>query len=157
MRIAERSTATNDFTQHMAKLAFAGPPTTAAARAFFDKAWTPVMTAFWRDAKGYGNNRIPLDTMMKFVSLEVYAARAWAGPRPYPDGRIGFAWNQTPLGAPPAETQQLAARLAQAIQGAYGDSGTAAKACSPQGAYTWCAPQLPGAAFNPGWKTFETW
>lgn len=157
IRIAQRSTAINDFTQHTAKLAYAGPPATAAARAFFDKAWTPVMTAFWRDAKGYGNNRIPLDTMMKFVSLEVYAARAWAGPRPYPDGRIGFAWNQSPRGAQPAETQQLATRLAQAIQGAYGDSGTAAKACSPQGAYTWCAPQLPGAAFNPGWKTFETW
>ena len=52
VRIAERSTATNDFTQHTAKLAYAGPPATAAARAFFDKAWTPVMTAFWRDAKG---------------------------------------------------------------------------------------------------------
>ena len=157
VRIAERSTATNDFTQHIAKLAFAGPPATAAARAFFDKAWTPVMTAYWRDAKGYGLNNVSLDTMMKFVSLEVYAARAWAGPRPYPDGRIGFAWNQSPRGAAPAQTQQLAARLAQAIQGAYGDGGTAAKACSPQGAYTWCAPMSPGAAFNPGWKTFESW
>ncbi len=104
IRIAQRSTAINDFTQHTAKLAYAGPPATAAARAFFDKAWTPVMTAFWRDAKGYGINRIPLDTMMAFVSLEVYAARAWAGPRPYPDGRIGFAWNQSPRGAQPAET-----------------------------------------------------
>lgn len=157
LRIAERSTATNDYTQHIAKLAFAGPPTTAAARAFFDKTWTPVMTAFWRDKVGYGENRIPLDKMMRFVSLEVYAARAWAGPRPYPDGRVGFAWNQSPEGASPAETKQLATRLAQAIQGAYGDAGTAAKACSPAGAYTWCAPQVAGAAFNPGWKTFETW
>jgi hypothetical protein len=157
IRIADRSTAINDFTQHMAKLAYVGPPTTAAARAFFDKAWTPVMTAFWRDTKGYGVNTIPLDTMMQFVSLEVYAARAWAGPRPYPDGRIGMAWNQTPRGAQPGETQQLAGRLAQAIQGAYGDGGTAAKACSPNGAYTWCAPQFPGAAFNAGWKTFDSW
>jgi hypothetical protein len=100
---------------------------------------------------------IPLDTMLKFVSLEVYSARAWAGPRPYPDGRVGFAWNQSPRGASAAETAQLATRLAQAIQGAYGDGGTAAKACSPNGAYTWCAPVLPGAAFNPGWKTFESW
>jgi hypothetical protein len=157
VRIAERSTAINDFSQHIAKLAFAGPATTAAARAFFDKAWTPILTAYWRDSKGYGQNTIPLDTMLKFVSLEVYSARAWAGPRPYPDGRIGFAWNQSPRGASAGETTQLATRLAQAIQGAYGDGGTAAKACSPNGAYTWCAPRLPGAAFNTGWKTFETW
>jgi hypothetical protein len=157
VRIAERSTAINDYSQHIAKLAFAGPPSTAAARAFFDKAWTPVLTAFWRDTAGYGRNSIPLDTMLKFVSLEVYSARAWAGPRPYPDDRVGFAWNQSPKGASPAETGQLATRLAQAIQGAYGDNGTAAKACSPNGAYTWCVPQLPGAAFNAGWKTFETW
>ena len=82
VRIAERSTAINDFSQHIAKLAFAGPPATAAARAFFDRAWTPVLTAFWRDPKGYGSNTIPHDTMLKFVSLEVYSARAWAGPRP---------------------------------------------------------------------------
>jgi hypothetical protein len=157
VRIAERSTAINDFAQHIPKLAYAGPPTTVTARAFFDKAWTPVLTAFWRDAKGYGGNRVPLETMMRFASLEVYAARAWAGPRPYPDGRIALAWNQSPAGAQPAETQRLATRVARAIQGAYGDGGTAAKACSPEGAYTWCAPQLPGAAFNPGWKIFETW
>jgi hypothetical protein len=157
IKIAERSTALNDYAQHIPKLAYAGPPATAAVRAFFDRTWTPVFTAFWRDPKGYGNNRIPLDTMMKFVSLETYAARAWAGPRPYPDGRVGFAWNQSPAGATPAETAQLATRLAQSIQGAYGDGGTAAKACSPEGAYTWCAPQLPGASFNGGWKTFETW
>jgi hypothetical protein len=157
VRIAERSTAINDFSQHIAKLAFAGPPATAAARAFFDRAWTPVLTAYWRDPRGYGGNSIPHDTMLKFVSLEVYSARAWAGPRPYPDGRIGLAWNQAPKGSTPAERQALATRLAQAVQGAYGDGGTAAKACSPNGAYTWCAPQLPGAQFNPGWKTFETW
>jgi hypothetical protein len=157
IKIAERSTAINDFAQHIPKLAYAGPPTTAAARAFFDKAWTPVMSAYWRDTGGYGGNTISLDTMMSFVSLEVYAARAWGGPRPYPDGRIGLAWNQSPAGAPLSESQQLATRLAQAIQGAYGDNGTAAKACSPQGAYTWCAPQLDGAFFNGGWKTFETW
>jgi hypothetical protein len=157
IRIAERSTALNDYAQHIPKLAYAGPPSTAAARAFFDRTWTPIFTAFWRDTKGYGGNRIPLDTMMKFVSLETYAARAWAGPRPYPDGRVGFAWNQTPAGAAPGDTAQLATRLAQSIQGAYGDGGTAARACSPEGAYTWCAPQLPGAAFNVGWKTFEAW
>jgi hypothetical protein len=68
-----------------------------------------------------------------------------------------LAWNQAPKGSTAAERQVLATRLAQALQGAYGDGGTAAKACSPTGAYTWCAPTLTGARFNLGWKTFETW
>ena len=96
--------------------------------------------------------------MLKFVSLEgllrprVGRAEALPGRahrNGVESGSEGFA--------SAAETQQLATRLAQAVQGAYGDAGTAAKACSPNGAYTWCAPQLPGAQFNPGWKTFETW
>ena len=95
--------------------------------------------------------------MLKFVSLEVYfrprvgRAKALPGRSDRPGVEPGSE------GSTPVERQALATRLAQAVQGAYGDGGTAAKACSPNGAYTWCAPQLPGAAFNPGWKTFETW
>jgi len=41
--------------------------------------------------------------------------------------------------------------------GAYGSGGTAARACSPSGAFTWCTPEVSGAAFNPAWDTFESW
>jgi hypothetical protein len=156
-KVAVRSSHVNDFVQHPPRLAYAGPPATIAARSLFDRSYFPLMTAYWNDKKGYGNNRISRDAMQKLVSLEVYAARSWAGRYPYPDGRLGFAWNEHPAGASPADVQALATRLARAIQAAYGDGGTAGKACSPTGAYTLCKPAVRGAAFNEGWKTFESW
>ena len=158
-RIAERSRAVNEFVQHPARLAFApnAPAQTGAARALFDRAYFPLMTAYWRDLKGYGGNRITPAQMQAFTSLQVYAARAWAIRNPYPDGRLGFAWNEHVPGVSAAQVQALATRLAQSIQGAYGDGGTAGKACGPTGAYTWCREALTGARFNPGWATFATW
>jgi hypothetical protein len=156
-KVAVRSSHVNDFVEHPAKLAFAGPAPTVAARSLFDRGYFPLMTAYWKDARGYGDNRISLDAMEKLVSLEVYAARAWAGRYPYPDGRIGFAWNEHPAGATPAQVQALATRLAQAIQGAYGDAGTAGKACGSTTTYILCKAAMRGAGFNEGWKTFETW
>jgi hypothetical protein len=158
-KIADRSRAVNEFVQHPARLAFApnAPPQTGAAKALFDRAYVPVMTAYWRDLKGYGGNRITLAQMQAFTSLEVYAARAWAIRNLYPDGRLGFAWNEHVPGASAAQVQALATRLAQSIQGAYGDAGTAGKACGPTGAYTWCREAVAGARFNPGWATFATW
>ena len=147
----------NEYVEHPARLAFAGPAPAVPARALFDRAYFPLMTAYWRDAKGYGNNRVSLAQMQALTNLEVYAARAWAIRNPYPDGRIGFAWNEHPAGATPAQVQALATRLAQSISGAYGDGGTATKACSPTGTYAWCKATLGGARFNPGWATFASW
>jgi hypothetical protein len=156
-KVATRSTHLNEFTEHPARLGFAGPPQTAPVRALFDRAYLALTTAYWRDTKGYGKNLIPLAQMETLVSLEVYAARAWAIRNPYPDGRIGFAWNEHPAGASPAEVQALATRLAQSILYAYGDGGTATKACGPTGAHSWCKAALAGARFNLGWATFATW
>jgi hypothetical protein len=156
-KVAVRSSHVNDFVEHPAKLAYAAPPAAAAARALFDRSYFPLMTAYWNDPRGYGDNRVPADVMQKLVSLQVYAARAWAARNPYPDGRIGFAWNEHPAGATPAQVQALATRLARAIQAAYGDGGLAGRACSPTGAFTLCKAALQGAAFNEGWKTFERW
>lgn len=156
-KVAIRSTHLNEFVEHPARLAFAGPAPAVPARALFDRAYFPLMTAYWRDAKGYGNNRVSLAHMQALTNLEVYAARAWAIRNPYPDGRIGFAWNEHPAGATPAQVQALATRLAQSISAAYGDGGTATKACSPTGTYAWCKASLAGARFNPGWATFASW
>jgi hypothetical protein len=156
-KIAARSSHINDFVEHPAKLASVGPPATVAARNLFDRSYFPLLTAYWNDPRGYGDNRISRDAMQKLVSLEVYAARSWAAHNPYPDGRIGFAWNEHPAGVTLGDVQALATRLARAVQAAYGDAGTAGKACSPTGAYTLCKAAVPGAAFNEGWKTFEAW
>src|SRR5439155_10915590 len=74
-KVATRSTRLNEFTEHAARVAFAGPGQTTAVRALFDRAYLPLMTAYWRDAKGYGNNRVSLPQMQALTSLEVYAAR----------------------------------------------------------------------------------
>jgi hypothetical protein len=156
-KVAVRSTRLNEYVEHPARLAFVGPAPAVPARALFDRVYFPLMTAYWRDAKGYGNNRVSLAHMQALASLEVYAARAWAIRNPYPDGRIGLAWNEHPPGATPAQVQALATRVAQSISAAYGDGGTATRACSPTGSYAWCKAVLGGARFNPGWTTFASW
>jgi hypothetical protein len=83
-KVGARSTRLNEFTEHPARLAFAGPPQAAPARALFERAYLPLMTAYWRDVKGYGNNHVSLAHMQTLASLEVYAARAWAIRKPVP-------------------------------------------------------------------------
>lgn len=156
-KVAVRSTHVNEFVEHPARLAYAGPPTTLPARTLFDRSYFPLMTAYLADTGGYGGNAISPDTMQRLASLEVYAARAWAGRNPYPDGRLGFAWNEHPPGVTPAQLKALATRIAQAIQGAYGDAGTAAKACGSPTAYTFCRPSVRGASFTSVWTRFGSW
>jgi hypothetical protein len=98
---------------------------------------------------------VSLDTMKHHVSLQVYAARLWLESHSYPDGRLAFAWDETAGTAD--QSRELATRLAQSIRDAYAPSATAARACSPTGAYTWCDCSMTGAAFNDVWKTFSTW
>ena len=70
---------------------------------------------------------------------------------------LGFAWGQLD-GASDSDLDTIAARLASAIHYAYDEGGgSASKACSPSGAYTWCACRVDGAAFNDGWDTFSSW
>lgn len=156
-----RSGYINDYAEHVARLANAGPASAAAARTYLNAHYVPLMNGAWRTAAGYGNTDISLTQMQHHISTQVYAARAWAGSHPVPDGRIGFGWSPRNPDADPgfaADVDTLAARLAAAIHGAYDDGGGAARfACSPSGAYTWCQCAVAGATFNDGWKTFATW
>lgn len=143
---------------HPARLAEAGPAGAAAARAFFDESYTPLGSAFWK-ADTYNTATLTLDQMKHFASTTVYAARAYAANNKEPDARIALAWNNQLDGASEADVKDLAARVAGAIRYAYDKGGpAAAKACSPSGAFTWCACGVGGAAFNGLWKTtFAGW
>jgi hypothetical protein len=153
---AERSTQTNEFVEHVASLAEAGGSSSSVAWAYLDLAYVPLMNAVWYAVSGYGNTEIDLDQMEHFVSGEVYAARAWMNTHDIPDGRLGFAWARESVDE--ADLETLAARLASSIHYAYDEGGgSAAHACSPSGAYTWCQCDLSGAEFNDGWETFDTW
>ncbi len=154
--VASRSRRVNEFVQHPARAAVAGPDAANAAQTYFGRAYTPLMNASWQQplASGLGDTQIPLLQMQRFVSVQVYASRAWAGTHSYPDGRIGFAW-APPAGLSGEEVRPVATRLAMAIRDAYAlEGGGAAKACSPTGSLTGCQCSVSGAAFNPGWNRF---
>lgn len=155
---AERSTQINEYVEHFARHAEVGPDSANTAQSYLGRAYTPTMNAVWRSPNtGYGDTRIELVQMEHFVSSEVYAARAWASSHTYPDGRLGFAWARTG-DASTEDLEVLAERLASAIRWAYAEGGgSAAGACSPSGAYTWCQCSVPGASFHDGWETFSIW
>ncbi|MSP93102.1 MAG: hypothetical protein EXR79_15100 [Myxococcales bacterium] len=156
--VAQRAEAVNLYAFHHPRLAALGPAGANAARVFFNESEMPLLNGAWH-SDAYNTTTIGLDAMKHFVSQQVYAARAWAVDHPYPDARIAFAWNDQLDGATPQQHAELAVRLASALRHAF-DVGKpqAAKACSPTGAYTWCACAMAGAAFNPGWQTtFDAW
>jgi hypothetical protein len=151
--VAARSDAINDFIQHVPRLAQAGGARAAAARAFLGRTYLPLMNGAFRSA-AYQTEGMSLDQMRHFVSNQIYAARAWGGP----GKRVGLGWTWRRDAAGAEEIRLLARRVASAVRGAYDDGGgAAAGACSPSRAYTWCQCTVPGARFNPGWKTFASW
>ena len=155
--VAEVSTPLNHYVEHVAWHAEEGPSDANTAQSYLGRAYVPVMNAVWNsDGDGYGNTAVDLDTMKHFVSHQVYAARAWSDSHNHPDGRLGFAWAR--YDTDDADLADLGARLASAIHYAYDEGGgSAAQACSPSGAYTWCACEVSGASSNDGWDTFGSW
>jgi len=155
--VAEVSTPLNHYVQHVARHAEGGPDSANTAQSYLGRAYTPLMNAVWRAGEGYGNTDVPLDTMQHFVSQQVYATRAWSTDHTYPDGRFGFAWARSD-GVEDADLAVLAARLASAVHYAWDEGGgSAAGACSPSGAYTWCACEVEGAQTNPAWGLLGSW
>lgn len=156
--VAGRAERVNDFVMHPGRHAYSylSPASSVAStRIFFDASYFPMMSAFWKSAGPYGDTSVSLDAMKHHVSLQVYAARLWLETHTYPDGRLGFAWDESAGTA--SERVELATRLAQSIRDAYAAGATPPRACSPTGAFTWCDCSVTGAAFNDGWKTFSSW
>jgi hypothetical protein len=172
--LGSKSRHVNQYTMHPARLAFA--PNSQAlqnVRDYFRTGYMPFENAFWTRrppacvAQGtcpdpeiaYHTRNLSTDVMSRFVSLQVYATRAWAlAPgKPYPRRRIGFAWNQH-TGATTAQTQALATRLAKALRGAYSLNGTPIYACSLTGSSTrLCNPSVASAHFTEAWEAFASW
>lgn len=62
----------------------------------------PLMDAFWGTNHGYGNTKVPLPVMQKFVAAQLAQVRAQGQPV------YGFAWNDMPAGISPAKVAALA-------------------------------------------------
>ena len=82
----------NDYLQHQLVLARVAPPTIEPARTYIQSAYAPLASAAWSWDTGYGWSAIPYDQMQSFVSLQVYALRAFSVALGQPQDHWGFAW-----------------------------------------------------------------
>jgi hypothetical protein len=157
--IATRSSHMNEFVEHVARLAVAGGTRTATARSYLGRAFTPLLNATWNNAAIYHTD-ITVPQMEKYVSLQVYAVRAWSRTHEYPDNRIGFGWEpfngDIPIPEFTPKLDLIADRLAASVHDAYRPGGTAARACSPTGSLGGCACEEAGASFNGAWADYST-
>ena len=152
-----RSKRTNEFTQHLARLAAAAPSAGAEARDFFDDTYVPLMNASWQqEGTGLGTTTIPAAEMADFVALQVYAGRAWSNTHVVPDRRVGFAWAPA-AGVTAPELVPIAQRMATSVRDAYVPGNGAVDACNPAGTLSGCQCEVAGAKFSSAWETFATY
>jgi hypothetical protein len=153
--LAARTSQLTDYFAHATRLLDADPDGTAAARAFFDAAYTPVGNASYQwgppelqpNGIGFGYTAITLPEMQAFVAAQTYALRTYFGGVGARD-RFGYAF--VPRVSTGAATQSaVAGRVAAAIRGSETEPSGA---CGPGG--DWCNGEIAGAQFNPAWATF---
>jgi hypothetical protein len=161
----ERAEQLNDYLEHLAILADAGPETAAAARAFLTRTYVPLANAAWPWNFGFGWTVVEPEVMAHFVATQTYAIRSFAGKNPhsFPGNRIGFAYapnGQAGLTLPDlaAGTGMIADRLGSSLHYAYNRGGSSpVGACGPPGEHVWCEANVAGALFNSAWKLLASW
>ena len=153
--LPDRRVALDDYLQHVAALARAGPETTAAARTFLESSYSPLANAAWQWESSFGWTLVDTAQMQHYVSAQTYALRHSGR------DRFGFAWaprNGTGLTSADftAQTGAILDRLAAAIR----DSGQPVDQADPGieacGA-AWCGGEVAGGWFNTSWSTFAVW
>jgi hypothetical protein len=165
------------FMEHMMSLVRAGPPSIGAAKVLFDRAYMPLANATWPARGpdpyappfccGHGWTLMPLDSMLRFVSEQIYSIRRYVGNHAQgpPRGRLGFSWQPTNnFDLPPREwdaaKRAIASRIGTAIRLSYRPGlGFSSRACvEPASSTDWCGgADVPGAAFTDAWRIFERW
>jgi hypothetical protein len=155
----------NDYLQHVAVLAGAGPPEAEPARAYLREAHNPLANAAWERDTGYGWTMVPTEQMAAYVSAQVHALRHFGATTGQTQDRFGFAWApRNASGVPQAEfaarTSAVLDRLGAAIRDSADpvvpeDPGSGA--CGPPGQNVWCTGDLPDARPAEGWRAFRAW
>jgi hypothetical protein len=165
----ERTGKLNDFLMHPLNLARAAPEGAAVAREYLEASYVALANAAWPWDKGFGNTKVSIDEMRRFVSEQLYAMRHFAGSNPQgaPSGRVGAAYApfNTCGGLPCIPTAEFAAlagllldRLASGLHHAYDRGGSSPPgACGPPGDQVWCDAFVDGAAFTDLWDLFNVW
>ena len=179
--LKERRWRLEEYQQHVIELVRNGPPSTAAARELFVRAYVPLFNGGYRArggdqfqfVTGHGNTIVSAETMQHFVSEQVYAIRHYAGRHRHDPfaGRIALSWQpcnrktaeQVSCDAVDAtfnaELDAIVARIAESIRYAYGEGGASAgAACGPpKSGVDWCQGEVPGAVFTDAWRDFGRW
>ena len=139
--LTTRAAYLDDYFLHGERVAARGGAGMAAARAFFDHAYTPIGSAVYRSAStGFGSTDVDLPTMLNFVSTQVYALRSSTGTRfGFADQRIGSTLV--------AQVIAVEDRLAAAIKDSEIDPSGA---CGASG--EWCDSSVAGAQFTGLWR-----
>jgi hypothetical protein len=163
-----------DYIFHTLELAEAGPASVGPARAFFRRAYLPLVNSgwvalggdSWEFVTGHGRTFITPDQMQRFVSEEVYAIRRYNDTeRPRARVvRLGFSWqpfNRFGLldAWYEAALDAITARMASSIHYAFPE-GVASPlgACRPPEKMSWCrAARVSDAAFTDAWESFSEW
>jgi PKD repeat protein len=158
----DRLTPTADYLEHFGNLASGGAYILGDTSAYFALADGPTGNAAW-PTPGYEWPVPPVDYTLAagYAAAQVYAFRQAQNGRDG-DQVFGFAWNPVNLSAPNTipdfvnKTASILDRIAAAIHASDAPStepGLAA--CGTD--LSWCAGDLPGAAFNTAWLTFHDW
>lgn len=163
----------NVYGEHPAELAYANRgDDTSKAKRFFDATYTPEVLGWWNTVAKYEKiqktQKLTLEQMRYFVSMQIYATRAWARTlnSRFPDRRIALNWNDgTAAAKTPEARRELSLRIALALEGAYsvGPVGNYSLmwACDPNhGAHVrQCNP--PKTRYHvgtaPNWPIFQSW
>ena len=138
--VAADSAHLNPYLERLPIEAAAGGAATAAAHAYLDRAYVPLVSSAWNSNVGFGNDIIPLDQFERFSRLQIYATHVFAADHAYPGRRLGFAW--APKQASDAELNELSGIIARSFARAYpaGHFQSHGKyACSVNGGLDDCA------------------
>lgn len=149
----------NDYLQAEHVLARVAPPTVEPARTYIQSAYAPLASAAWSWDTGYGWSAIPYDQMQSFVSLQVYALRAYSVSLGQPQDHWGFAWAPRNVGLSAADFASQSGLILDRMAAAIRDSAAVSNPADPgiEACTNTCGSEYPGGSFTEVWKSFRTW
>ncbi len=121
----------NDYLQHELVLARVAPPAIEPARTYIQSTYAPLASAAWSWDTGYGWSAIPFDQMQSFVSLQVYALRAFSVSLGQPQDHWGFAWAPRNVGLSSADFTSQSAAILDRLAAAIRDSAAVSNPADP--------------------------
>jgi hypothetical protein len=149
----------NDYLQHELVLARVAPPAIEPARSYIQSAYAPLASAAWSWDTGYGWSAIPYDQMQSFVSLQVYALRAFSVSLGQPQDHWGFAWAPRNVGLSSGDFASQSGLVVDRLAAAIRDSAAVSNPADPgiEACTNTCGSDYPGGSFTELWKSFRTW